>query len=182
MGDVRVQSSGPRRRSGPRRARGRVEGPGHRAAAPARADRPRRLREARGVQARVDPPALQERQPAEPVGLLAPVRDPDRVGDADAALALHARGADRGRDAEEGGRLAAPGRRGGKLGLGGDGVAAGRLRPALPLDGRRRRELGPARGGARPGRLPAREARRPAPPGEGRRSGTRRSSSSSRSS
>ena len=42
----------------------------------------------------------------------------------------------------------------------------GRLRPALPLDGLRRRGLGPARGGARPGRVPAREARRPAAPGQ----------------
>ena len=45
-------------------------------------------------------PALQERQHARAGGLLAPVRDPDRLGDADAALALHARGADRGRDAQ----------------------------------------------------------------------------------
>ena len=58
----------------------------------------------------------------------------------------------------------AQGRRGGQLGRGGDGAAADDLRPALPLDGASRRGLRPARDGAGDGRLPAREARRAAPP------------------
>ena len=99
---VRVSRGGPGRRAGARRDGGLLEGGGVRAAAPAGPDRPRHLREARGDEARERPPALQERQPARPVRLLAPVRDPDRLGDADAALALHARGADGGRDAREG--------------------------------------------------------------------------------
>ena len=115
-GHLRLPRGRPRRRALPRRARGGLQGSGHRAAAPARPDRPRRLREARGAEARIGLPALQERQPARPVGLLAPVRDPDRLGDADAALALHARGADRGRDAQGGDRRRAPGRRGRQLG------------------------------------------------------------------
>ena len=43
------------------------QGAGHRAAAPAGADRARRLREARGAEARERLPALQERQPARPL-------------------------------------------------------------------------------------------------------------------
>ena len=51
-GHLRIQGGRPRRRPLARRGRGQLQGAGHRAAAPARADRPRRLREARGVQAR----------------------------------------------------------------------------------------------------------------------------------
>ncbi len=43
--DIRVPGDGPGRRDLRRRARGRFEGRGHRAAAPARPDRPRRQRE-----------------------------------------------------------------------------------------------------------------------------------------
>ena len=88
-----------------RRGRGRVEGAGHRAAAPARPDRPRRLREERGrSSSRASSSASAGRQHARPGRLLAPVRDPGRLGHADAALALHARGADRGREAQGGDR------------------------------------------------------------------------------
>ena len=91
------------------------------------------------MQAREPLPALQERQPARPRGLLAPVRDADRLGHADAALALHARGPDRGRDAEDGDRrrCARTSRRAARVRRR-DGAPAGRLRPALPLDGARR--------------------------------------------
>ena len=61
-------------------------------------------------------------------------------------------------------RRGAPGRRGRQLAGPGDGAPPEGLRQALPLDGALRRELGPPRGGARPDRLPAREARRAAPP------------------
>ena len=60
----------------------------------------------------------------------------------------------------------ATGRRGGQLGRVGDGVPARGLRPAVSLDGLRRRGLGPARAVARPGRPPPREGRRAASPGE----------------
>ena len=66
---------------------------------------------------------------------------------------------------EEGDRRRARGRRGGKLGGPGDGVAAGGVRPALPRRRACRGGLGSPRGGARPDRLPARAARRPAPAG-----------------
>ena len=93
-----------RRRRGPlaRRGRGRDQVAGHRAAPPARPDRPRRLREGGGVQVREPHRPLPRDQHARARGLLAPVRDPGRLGDADAALALHARGPDRGRAARGG--------------------------------------------------------------------------------
>ena len=59
-----------------------------------------------------------------------------------------------------------PGRRGRQLGGRRDGGPAGGVRPALPLDGLRRGGIRAARGRARPGRVPAREARRPAAPGQ----------------
>ena len=49
---LRLPGHGRRRDRHRRRGRGRVEGPGHRAAAPARADRPRRQRKERAVQTR----------------------------------------------------------------------------------------------------------------------------------
>ena len=143
-----------------------LEGAGHRAAAPARPDRPRRLREARGAQARGRLPALQERQPARtwPVfsrqfaTLIA-------SGDADAALALHARGADRGRDAQGGDRSRARTSRPAARWRGGDGAPAQGLRPLYRSMVRSARGRG---GSRRPstGSPPAREARRPAAPGQ----------------
>ena len=144
-----------------------LQGAGHRAAAPARADRPRRLREARGVQARVDLPALQERQHARRSSVfsrqfatliasgmpmlrslytLEEQTEDEMLKKAIVALR---------QDVEAGSSRRA-----------GDGAPARRVRPALPLDGQRRRGRRPPGGGARPGRRPAREARRAAPPGE----------------
>ena len=63
---LRLPRRRPRRRPVAGRARGVEQGTGHRAAAPAWPDRPRRLREARGAEAREHLPALQERQHAQP--------------------------------------------------------------------------------------------------------------------
>ena len=57
-------------------------------------------------------------------------------------------------------------RRGRQLAGAGDGAPPEGLRPPLPGDGPLRRAVGPARGGARPDRLPGREDRRAAAPGE----------------
>ena len=66
----------------------------------------------------------------------------------------------------DGGRRRARRRRGRQLARAGDGAPPEGLRPALPGDGPLRRAVGPARGGARPDRLPGREGRRAAPPGQ----------------
>ena len=148
------------------RARGRVEGAGLRAAAPARPDRPRRHREARAVQDRGPVQEMAERRHARAGGLLAPVRDPGRLGDADAAHPAHARGADPGREDQRGRRRRPRRRRGRQLARAGDGAPPEGLRPPLPGDGPLRRAVGPPGGRARPDRLPGRESRRPAPPGQ----------------
>ncbi len=57
-------------------------------------------------------------------------------------------------------------RRGGQHARAGDGAPPRSLRPPLPGDGPLRRAVGPARGRARPDRLPGGESRRPAPPGQ----------------
>ena len=87
-------------------------------------------------------------------------------GHADAAHAPHAGGADPGRADPRGGRRSAGRRRGGQHAGAGDGAPSEGLRPALPGDGPLRRAVGSPRGRARPGRLPGREGRRPAPPGQ----------------
>ncbi len=101
---IRLPRDGRRRRRHGGRGRGRVQGPGHRAAAPARPDRPRRQREERAVQARGPLRPLEGRRHARAGGLLAPVRDPGRLRDADAAHPAHARRADPGRGDPRGGR------------------------------------------------------------------------------
>ena len=120
----------------------------------------------RAVQDRGPLQTLEGRRHARAGGLLAPVRDPGRLGDADAAHPAHAGGADPGR-ADQGGDRRGAGRRRGRQHAGaGDGAPPRSLRPPLPGDGPLRRGVGPARGRARPGRLPGGESRRPAPPGQ----------------
>ena len=103
---IRLPRRRRRRHALARRGRRRLEGGRHRAAARDGPDRPRRLREERGAQDRGLLQALPRRPDARAGGLLAPVRDPGRLGDADAALPAHARGPDRGRDADGGDRRA----------------------------------------------------------------------------
>ena len=110
--------------------------------------------------------ALEERRHARAGGLLAPVRHPGRLRDADAAHPAHARGADPGRRDPRGDRRHARRRRGGQHARAGDGAPPQGLRPPLPGDGPLRRAVRAPRGRARPDRLPGRENRRPAPPGQ----------------
>ena len=150
-----------------RRARGRVQGPGQRAAAPARADRPRRQREVGAAEARGAPDPLEESRQAGAGGLLAPVRDPGRLRDADDPVAPDPRGADPGRQDPRGDRRAcASDVEAGQHARAGDGALPRSLRPPVPGDGPLRRAVGPPRGGARPRRLPGRESRRPPAPGQ----------------
>ena len=149
------------------RTRGGLQGPGQRAAAPARPDRPRRQRKVAAAEARGPPDPLEGRRHAGAGGLLAPVRDPRLLRDADDPDPPDARGADSGRH----------GSRRRSRGLRSD-VEAGStlekamerlprsLRPIVPRDGPLRRAVGSPRGRARPGRVPGRESRQPAPPGE----------------
>ena len=74
--------------------------------------------------------AMAGRRHARAGGLLAPVRDPGRLRDADAAHPAHAGGADPGRADQRRGRRGARRRRGGPLSGAGDGAPPQGLRPA----------------------------------------------------
>ena len=163
---IRVPRDGRRRAGLGRRARRRLEGTGHRAAALSRPDRPRRQREEVPDRDRGLLQALQEGRHPRARGLLAPVRDPRRLRDADAADPLHARGTDPGREDPRGGGRPPRRRRGGEHPRAGDGPPPRRLRQALPGDGPLRRAGGTARGRPRPDRLPGREGRRAEAPGQ----------------